>query len=69
MRGAYAPRREAILVKSPSARRLAARRWALAAAGVAALGLASGLFGALNPGSDPALGKPHTGPFSYFPSE
>jgi hypothetical protein len=45
------------------------RRWALAAGGVAALALASGLLGALNPPPGPALGKPLTGPFSYIPSE
>jgi hypothetical protein len=71
MRGSFAPRSGFVLIKSPNARHQAARRRAFTAAAVLALALASGAIGALSrPHSEaPALGKPQTGPFSYFPSE
>jgi hypothetical protein len=57
------------LVKSPNLRQQAQRRRALAACGVLGLALASGAIGVIGHERSIALGKPHTGPFSYFPSE
>jgi hypothetical protein len=75
MRGVFASRSGIALVKSPSSRQLAARRRALVACGVLVLALASGAVGVLShrqvglaDRAEP-LGKPHTGPFSYFPSQ
>jgi hypothetical protein len=65
----YPSRGGFVLVKSPNARHQAARRRALAACGVLALALASGVIGILNHPAPEPLGKPHTGPFSYLPSE
>jgi hypothetical protein len=75
MRGAFASRSSFALVKSPSSRQLTARRRALVVCGVLALALASGAVGVFShrqvDTADQAepLGKPHTGPFSYFPSQ
>ncbi len=69
MRESFAPRDRFVLVKSPSVRQQARRRRALTAAGVLALAIVSGVIGALAHPHSEALGKPHTGPFSYFPSE
>lgn len=69
MRESYAPRGRLVLIKSPNVRQQAARRRALTAAGVLALAVLSGVIGAMaRPHGEP-LGRPHTGPFSYFPSE
>jgi hypothetical protein len=65
----FAPRSTFVLVKSPNARQQAARRRALAAVGILALALASGLVGALSSSPGEPLGKRQIGPFSYFPSE
>lgn len=68
MRESFASRGGFVLVKSPNARHQAARRRAITACAVLALALASGVIGAI--GHAPSqLGKRHTGPFSYFPSE
>lgn len=68
MRDAAASR--GTLVKSPNLRQQAARRRTLAVCGVLGLAIASGVVGALVPHDGAqTLGKPHTGPFSYFPSE
>jgi hypothetical protein len=69
MRESFAPRDRFVLVKSPNVRQQAQRRRALTAAGVLALAVVSGVVGALAHPHGEALGKPHTGPFSYFPSE
>ena len=65
----FAPRGGFALVKSPNARQQAARRRIATAAGVFALALVSGVIGVLAPPHAEAVGRPHTGPFSYFPSE
>ncbi|MDB5445021.1 MAG: hypothetical protein JWQ97_338 [Phenylobacterium sp.] len=73
MRPSYAPRGGFVLIKSPSLRQQAERRRAVAVCGLLALALASGIIGTLthsHAGSHTeALGKAHTGPFSYFSSE
>lgn len=69
MLGAFASRSDVGLIKSPSPRQQAARRRGLAACGILALALASGVVGALTHPHGDTLGKPQTGPFSYFPSE
>jgi len=57
------------LVKSPSVRQLAARRRAATLAGLLVLALGSAVLGAsIRPQGEP-VGRAHTGPFSYFPSE
>jgi hypothetical protein len=68
MRDLFATRSGGVLVKSPNLRQQAQRRRALAVCGVLGLALASGAIGVIGHRSE-ALGKPHTGPFSYFPSE
>lgn len=68
MPDAFAPRSDIGLIRSPGLRQLAARRRALAACVVLALGLASGAVGAMTDHHAETLGKPQTGPFSYFPS-
>lgn len=70
MRELIARRSAFVLVKSPNVRQQAARRRLLAVGGVLALATASGTVGALSP-RDPAdaVGRAHTGPFSYFPTE
>jgi hypothetical protein len=67
MRHSFAPRGG--LIRSPSFREQAARRRAMAACGILALALASGVVGSIAGAGREALGRPHTGPFSYFPSE
>jgi hypothetical protein len=57
------------LIKSPSVRQLVARRRAITVAGLFVLALGSAVIGAVSRPHGEALGKPHTGPFSYFPSE
>jgi hypothetical protein len=57
------------LVKSPGIRELAARRRAMTVAAVLALALGSGLVGVFTRSHFEAVGRPHTGPFSYIPSE
>ena len=70
MPGVFAPRSPLALVKSPNLRQQAARRRTLAVCGVLGLAIASGVVGAfVRHGDAETLGKPHTGPFSYFPSE
>jgi hypothetical protein len=69
MRDSYVPRGGFVLIKSPNARHQAARRRALVICGVLALALASGVIGAIGHPRPTPLGKPHTGPFSYVPSE
>lgn len=70
MRDAHASRNTLTLVKSPNLREQAARRRTLAICGVLGLAIASGVVGALaHRDGGETLGKPHTGPFSYFPSE
>jgi hypothetical protein len=69
MREPYASRGGYVLIKSPNARQQAARRRALTACGFLALALASGVIGVIGHPRPEPLGKPHTGPFSYFPSE
>lgn len=69
MPDAFASRRGLTLIKTPSARQQAARRRALTAGGVLALAVASGVIGAISHPRTEPLGKAHTGPFSYFPSE
>jgi|KBSSwiStaDraftv2_1062776.scaffolds.fasta_scaffold949782_2 hypothetical protein len=65
MPGAFASRNVG-LVKSPSLRQQAARRRLLAVCGLLLLALASGAVGALSERHAEVLGKPQTGPFSYF---
>ena len=69
MRDSFAPRGGFVLIKSPNVRQQAARRRVLVAAGVLALAVASGVVGVLSHPPAEAIGKAHTGPFSYFPSE
>jgi hypothetical protein len=70
MREHFAPRGGFVLIKSPNLRQQAARRRALTAAAVLALAIASGIVGAVSqPPTPVVVGQPHTGPFSYFPSE
>jgi hypothetical protein len=64
-----APRSAPVLVKTRSARQRALRRGLLAGAGLTALAAAAALVGALDPPAPEALGRPHIGPFSYFPSQ
>lgn len=65
----FTPRSGFVLVKSPNLRQQAQRRRALAVCGVLGLALASGVIGVIGHERSQTLGKPHTGPFSYFPSE
>ena len=65
----FAPRSGFALVKSPNARQLAARRRIATAGAVFALALASGVIGVLARPHAEAVGRPHTGPFSYFPTK
>lgn len=69
MRNAFAPRDGAILIKTPSHRQRRLRRRLGVFGGMAALALAGGLIGSLSHHDGEQLGRPHTGPFSYFPSE
>jgi hypothetical protein len=69
MRAWSAPRSGAGLIKSPNVRQQAQRRRALTIGGLLALALASGVVGSLTHSRGEVLGKAHTGPFSYFPSE
>jgi hypothetical protein len=69
MRESFVPRGGFVLIKSPNARHQAARRRALVACAVLALALVSGVLGAIGHPRSAPLGKAHTGPFSYFPSE
>ncbi|CAN7508419.1 hypothetical protein LJR225_003639 [Phenylobacterium sp. LjRoot225] len=64
-----ASRNDVGLIKRPGLRELAARRRRVVVCGVLALALASSLIGVLADRHPEALGKPQTGPFSYFPSE
>jgi hypothetical protein len=68
LRQTYAPR-GAPLIKSPSVRQLYRRRGALTACGLLLLALGSGVVGSITHSGGVPLGRPHTGPFSYFPSE
>jgi hypothetical protein len=65
MRPTFATR-GAVLVKSPNARHQAARRRAIIVAGLLALAAGSAVIGALSRPHGEALGRPHTGPFSYL---
>ena len=71
MREIFTSRNADVLVKSPNLRQQAARRRALAVCGVLGLAIASGVIGAVSRSdrTSEAIGQPHTGPFSYFPSE
>jgi hypothetical protein len=68
MRSSFASQRGVILVKSPSARQQANRRWLAVAGGMAVLAMVSALIGTLTHPSSEVFAKPSTGPFSYFPS-
>lgn len=70
MREIFTSRAAWVLVKSPNLRQQAARRRALAVCAVLTLAIASGVIGALSPPAPTEeVGRPQTGPFSYFPSE
>ncbi|HKR89564.1 MAG TPA: hypothetical protein VJS38_15430 [Phenylobacterium sp.] len=71
VREIFASRNADVLVKSPNLRQQAARRRAFAVCGVLGLAIASGVIGAISRSdrATEAVGRPHTGPFSYFPSE
>ena len=56
------------LIKSPNLRQQARRRRALTVCALLALALGSGVIGSLSRHGE-TLGRPHTGPFSYFPSQ
>lgn len=66
---AFAPRSGVVLIKTPSHRQRVLRRRLGVIGGLLAFALASGLIGSLTHPSGEQLGRPHTGPFSYFPSE
>lgn len=69
MRSSLQSRGGFVLAKTPSARQQQMRRRMLVVGAVAGLALASGLIGSMTNSHGEVLGKPHTGPFSYFPSE
>jgi hypothetical protein len=69
MRNSFAQRGGFLLVKAPSHRQQVARRRLAVVGGVTALAVVSGLIGSLSHSNDVRAGAPHTGPFSYFPSE
>ena len=70
MREIFTPRDASVLVKSPNLRQQAMRRRLLVVCGVLGLAITSGMIGAINrPDRAEAIGRPQTGPFSYFPSE
>jgi hypothetical protein len=70
MRSSFASRGGFVLTKTPSHRQQVARRRLVVVGAVAAFALTSGLIGALTTRSAADhLGQPHTGPFSYFPTE
>ncbi len=69
MRESIASRGGFVLIKSPNARQQAQRRRLFTAGAVLVLALASGVIGAISHTRPEPVGKPHTGPFSYFPSE
>jgi hypothetical protein len=66
MRGSLMVSSGGPLVRTPSARRQAARRRIAAAGSVLLLGLAGSVVGYL---TGPSAEQEPTGPFSYFPSE
>lgn len=57
------------LVRSPSVRHLAARRWLAVAGAVVSLAVAGGVLGMITAphGTGETAGR--TGPFSYFPTQ
>ena len=57
------------LVRSPSARDQAARRWLLVLAAIGGLALAGGALGLLTAPNGAGELAARTSPFSYFPSE
>ena len=59
----------AVLVKTPSARQQAARRWLTLVVALFGLAVASGVLSALLGPSNTAVMHAATGPFSYFPSQ
>lgn len=70
MRSSFASRGGFVLTKTPSHRQQVARRRLMVVGAVGALALTSGLIGALTTrSSGEPVGQPHTGPFSYFPTE
>jgi hypothetical protein len=69
MRSQFASRTGLVLIKSPSARQQSTRRRLAVVCGVLALALASGLIGSLTHSDATQVGRTHTGPFSYFPSQ
>ena len=69
MRSSYIPRGGPVLMKTPTYRQQAARRWLLAACAIVGLALASGLVGTLTAPRDSAATGITTGPFSYFPHQ
>ncbi len=69
MRSSFATHRGLTLMKTPSLRQAAGRRWMAAACGLLALALVSGLIGTVASIPGPIPAKPGAGPFSYFPTD
>jgi hypothetical protein len=69
MQSDFLERRSALLVRTPSHRQVAARRWLAALCAVAGLALVSGVVGSLIHPTNHLSSRPATGPFSYFPSQ
>jgi len=69
MRNTFAPRHGLVLLKTPNHRQKALQRRLTVVCGLLALALASSLIGSMTHPKGEPLGRPHTGPFSYFPSE
>ena len=69
MRSSFATHRGLTLMKTPSYRQQARRRWLALACGFMALALASGVIGTLASSSNPATANTAAGPSSYFPTE
>jgi hypothetical protein len=69
MRTSFATGRGAALLKTPSHRQQASRRWLTVLCAILALALVSGMVGSLIHPVSPPSSHAATGPFSYFPSQ
>jgi len=67
MRSSFAVERSGVLIRTPNARRQAARRRLAIVCAMLGLALASGLAGSLIHPAQTAPNQTSTGPFSYFP--
>jgi len=69
MQPGFSGRHGPLVIKTPSHREQATRRWLAVLCAVAGLALASGFVGSLIHPASHLSSRPATGPFSYFPSQ